>query len=421
MDSIGTKIESYVETLGVQAKDAARQLSTAATDQKNEALRAAAAVLQSSQDELLAANEADLAAARKEGRPEAFIDRLALSPARVEAIAQAVMAIADLPDPVGRVLHETTRPNGLKISRVAVPIGVIGMIYESRPNVGADAGALCVKSGNAVILRGGSDSVQSSKVIINAMRAGLGAAGLPENAIQYVDVRDRSAVTALLKCTDYVDIVIPRGGRGLVELVRDQASVPTLLHLDGNCHTYVHAVADIQTAVDVVANAKLRRTGVCGATESLVIDEAIAPVALPKIVDGLAGCEVRGDDRAVSIDPRVIPAGEEDWDKEYLDSIVSVRIVGDLDAALDFIASHSSGHTDAIITEDQSAAERFLSEIDSAIVMHNASTQFADGGEFGMGAEIGIATGKMHARGPVGLEQLTTFKYQVRGDGQTRP
>ncbi|MEL6359682.1 MAG: glutamate-5-semialdehyde dehydrogenase, partial [Pseudomonadota bacterium] len=339
MDSIGTKIESYVETLGVQAKDAARQLSTAATDQKNEALRAAAAVLQSSQDELLAANEADLAAARKEGRPEAFIDRLALSPARVEAIAQAVMAIANLPDPVGRVLHETTRPNGLKISRVAVPIGVIGMIYESRPNVGADAGALCVKSGNAVILRGGSDSVQSSKVIINAMRAGLGAAGLPENAIQYVDVRDRSAVTALLKCTDYVDLVIPRGGRGLVELVRDQASVPTLLHLDGNCHTYVHAVADIQTAVDVVANAKLRRTGVCGATESLVIDEAIAPVALPKIVDGLAGCEVRGDDRAVSIDPRVIPAGKEDWAKEYLDSIVSVRIVGDLDAALDFIAS----------------------------------------------------------------------------------
>ena len=415
------KIEAYIDTLGRNARAAFRVLAASPTSQKNDALRAAASVMKSRVGELKAANAKDVERARGDGKTEAFIDRLALDDARINAIASAVEAIAELPDPVGRVMHETLRPNGLKIARVSCALGVIGMIYESRPNVGADAGALCVKSGNAVILRGGSDSVNSSRVIIDCMRQGLAAAGLPSDAIQYVDTPDRAAVAALLRCTEYVDLVIPRGGRGLVELVRDQAKVPTLLHLDGNCHTYVHQKADIEKAARVIANAKLRRTGVCGATESLVIDAAIAEHALPKIVDALDGCEVRGDASAVGIDARIVPASEDDWSREYLDAIISVRIVENMDHALEFISANSSAHTDAIITEDAAAADLFLSTIDSAVVMHNASTQFSDGGEFGMGAEIGIATGKLHARGPVGLEQLTSFKYQVRGDGQVRP
>ncbi len=411
---------ALIHALGRRAKDASRRLAAAATDNKNEALRAAAASLRDARGEILAGNASDVERARADGKTDAFIDRLRLTDGRIEAMAAGVEAVAALPDPVGRILHETTRPNGLEISRVACPIGVIGMVYESRPNVGADAGALCVKSGNAAILRGGSDSAASSRAIIGCMREGLRAAGLPVDAIQYVDTTDRAAVSALLRCTEYIDLVIPRGGKTLVELVRDAARVPTLLHLDGNCHTYVHGDAEIEKAARIVENAKLRRTGVCGATESVVIDKSIAPAALPAILDRLDGCEARGDETAQQIDARVLPAVAADWDTEYLDAILSVKIVDNLDAALAFVAAHSSAHTDAIVTENAEAAERFLNEIDSAIVVHNASTQFADGGEFGMGAEIGIATGKMHARGPVGLEQLTTFKYQVRGTGQTR-
>jgi glutamate-5-semialdehyde dehydrogenase len=294
------------------------------------------------------------------------------------------------------------------------------MIYESRPNVGADAGALCLKSGNAVILRGGSESLNSTRIIIDALQTGLRTAGLPADCVQVVDTADRAAVGELLRCTEYVDLIIPRGGKGLVSLVRDEARVPTLLHLDGNCHSYIHSAADQQRAVDVVRNAKLRRTGICGATESLVVDEAIAGSFLPALADALHDCELRGDDRARACDPRIKAASDADWDQEYLDAILSIRVVDGPEEAFDFISEHSSGHTESIITEDAKVAEDFLNGIDSAVVMHNTSTQFSDGGEFGMGAEIGIATGKMHARGPVGLEQLTSFKYTVRGNGQTR-
>ncbi|MEO1015702.1 MAG: glutamate-5-semialdehyde dehydrogenase [Pseudomonadota bacterium] len=412
---------AYIDALGRNAKAAVRVLGAAPTRQKNDALLAAAWALRARTNEIIAANDADVDRAVANGKTDAFIDRLRLTPERVETMAAGLEAVAALPDPIGRSLHETTRPNGLRITRVACPIGVIGMVYESRPNVGADAGALCVKSGNAVILRGGSDSAGSSQLIIDSMREGLRAGDLPEDAVQNVQTSDRDAVSALLQCTEYIDLVIPRGGKALVELVCNSARTPTLLHLDGNCHTYVHEAADIDKAARIVENAKLRRTGVCGATESLVIDKSVAPAALPAILNRLEGCEVRGDAAAQAIDARVVSAGETDWDTEYLDAVLSVRIVSGLDAALAFIAEHSSAHTDAIITENDAAAARFLTEIDSAIVMHNASTQFADGAEFGMGAEIGIATGKMHARGPVGLEQLTTFKYQVCGDGQTRP
>ncbi|MEM6409561.1 MAG: glutamate-5-semialdehyde dehydrogenase, partial [Pseudomonadota bacterium] len=359
-------------------------------------------------------------AAEKAGKPSAFIDRLVLDDGRVEAMAGALENIAELPDPVGRQLAHFDRPNGLKIDRVAVPIGVIGMIYESRPNVGADAGGLCLKSGNAVILRGGSESAQSTDVIVEAMQSGLQEAGLPPAAVQKIPTTDRRAVSALLGAVGLVDLVIPRGGKGLVSLVRDQAKVATLLHLDGNCHTYVHAEADPEKAAAIVANAKLRRTGICGATESLVIDEAALTI-LPQIVDRLEGCVLRGDPQACYVDKRIKPADQDDWGTEYLDAVLSIRTVVDLDEALAHIAQYSSSHTEAIITENADVAERFLNEVDSAVVMWNASTQFSDGGEFGMGAEIGIATGKIHARGPVGLEQLTTFKYQVRGNGQVRP
>ncbi|KCZ54891.1 hypothetical protein HY29_01425 [Hyphomonas beringensis] len=417
MDS---RLTAYIAGLGSDAQSAAKALMTATTDQKNEALRAAAAALRQAKSELLQANAEDVASVG-DSRPDSFIDRLKLTDERIEGIASAIEQIADLPDPVGRLLHTTDRPNGLKIERVAVPIGVIGMIYESRPNVGADASALCLKSGNAVILRGGSESGNSTRVIVECMQKGLQAAGLPEKAVQTVETTDRGAVKALLHAVDYVDLVIPRGGRGLVELVRDEAKVPTLLHLDGNCHSYIHADADIDKALEVVRNAKLRRTGVCGATESIVVDRAIAEEVLPRLVDAMHGCELRGDADARAIEPRLAEASDDDWSTEYLDAIASVKLVDGLDEAIAFVSKNSSGHTDAILTEDVDAARRFMTSIDSAVVMHNASTQFSDGGEFGMGAEIGIATGKMHARGPVGLEQLTSFKYLVHGAGQTRP
>ncbi|QYJ06261.1 glutamate-5-semialdehyde dehydrogenase [Qipengyuania flava] len=411
----------HIHELGQRARKAARGLLAASTDAKNTALHEAASALRARTGELLETNAADVESVRGT-KPDSFIDRLALTEDRVEAMAGALEEIAELPDPVGRTLATFERPNGLSIERVAVPIGVIGMIYESRPNVGADASALCLKSGNAVILRGGSESRHSTRVIVACMRAGLKAAGLPEDAVQTVQTTDRNAVAALLKADEFVDLVIPRGGRGLVELVRDQASVPTLLHLDGNCHSYVHAAADVDKAVAVIRNAKLRRTGVCGATESVVVDRAIAEAFIPKFADAMAGdCELRGDAEAVAIDARLKQASEDDWSTEYLDPIASVKVVDGLEEGIAWVDEHSSHHTDAIMTEDADAARAFMTAIDSAIVMHNASTQFADGGEFGMGAEIGIATGKMHARGPVGLEQLCSFKYLVHGDGQTRP
>ncbi|MEW4447784.1 glutamate-5-semialdehyde dehydrogenase [Qipengyuania sp. JC766] len=411
----------HVHQLGRRAREATRGLLAASTDAKNAALRAAAKALRDNTDSLLEANAKDVAGVEGK-KPDSFVDRLRLTEDRVEGMAAALEQIAELPDPVGRQLAQFDRPNGLKIERVAVPIGVVGMIYESRPNVGADASALCLKSGNAVILRGGSESRHSTRVIVECMRKGLAEAGLPEDAVQTVGTTDRAAVAALLTADEFVDLVIPRGGRGLVELVRDQASVPTLLHLDGNCHSYVHEAADLDKAAEVIRNAKLRRTGVCGATESIVVDRAVADDFVPRLAEIMGSdCELRGDETAVSIDDRIKPATDEDWDTEYLDPIASVKIVEGLDEAIAWVDEHSSHHTDAIMTEDDAAARRFMTAIDSAIVMHNASTQFADGGEFGMGAEIGIATGKMHARGPVGLEQLTSFKYLVHGQGQTRP
>ncbi len=412
--------KAYIERLGHDARSAARALAVATTAQKNRALELAADALEANSAALLDANAIDLASVAGKGKTDAFIDRLKLDSKRIAGMAQALREIAALPDPVGRVLYTSKRPNGLQIRRVATPIGVIGMIYESRPNVGADAGALCLKSGNAVILRGGSESLNSTRVIVYCLAKGLKAAGLPESCVQFVDTPDRGAVAELLRCSQFIDLVIPRGGRGLVELVREQAQVPTLLHLDGNCHTYVHSEADLGRAVEVVHNAKLRRPGICGATESLVIDQSIAGDFLPMLVDRLQDCEIRGDEIAMKCDSRILGAKESDWDTEYLDAIISVKIVSGLDEAIGFVDAHSSKHTDAILTEDKSAARKFMQCIDSAVVMHNASTQFSDGGEFGMGAEIGIATGKMHARGPVGLEQLTSFKYEVHGDSQVR-
>ena len=420
MTKIAKDILDHIAGLGRNAKAAAAGLAAASTEQKNEALKAAASSLRSKTAELVAANQQDIAATQGK-KPDSFVDRLKLDEGRIEAMAKALEEIAELPDPVGRKLAQFDRPNGLKIERVSVPIGVIGMVYESRPNVGADASALCLKSGNAIILRGGSESQHSTRIIVECMQSGLVAAGLPEHAVQTVGTTDRSAVTALLQAADYVDLVIPRGGRGLVELVRDQAQVPTLLHLDGNCHSYVHEAADIDEAIAVIRNAKLRRTGVCGATESVVVDEKIASAFIPKFADAMSDCELRGDAASVKLAGSIKPASDADWDTEYLDAIVSIKTVSGLEEGIAFVQKHSSGHTDAILTKDAAAAEAFLNRVDSAVVMHNASTQFSDGGEFGMGAEIGIATGKIHARGPVGLEQLTSYKYIVRGEGQTRP
>ncbi len=363
-------------------------------------------------------------AARAKALSGAMLDRLLLDGSRIEAMAEGLEAIVALPDPIGKVLADWQRPNGLSIQRVAVPLGVIGIIYESRPNVTADASGLCIKSGNAVILRGGSESFHSSQAIYACMREGLQEAGLPLDAVQMVPMRDREAVGFLLSSmAGMIDVVVPRGGKSLIRRVQEDARVPVIGHLEGVCHVYVHGEADLDMATSIVLNAKMRRTGICGAAETILVDKDIAGAALPLIIDALtrAGCEIRGDDAVVAADPAVVPASEDDWSREYLDAIVSMRVVDDLPAALAHIGKFGSGHTDCIVTNNDAAALEFLGRVDSAIVLHNASTQFADGGEFGMGAEIGIATGRIHARGPVGAEQLTSYKYVVRGAGQTRP
>jgi len=414
-------IPGLMRDIGAAAKEAARILACASTDDKNAALRAGAAALRADADSIKAANALDMTAAKQADTKGSFLDRLMLDDARIEAMAKGLEDIADLADPVGSVLAEWDRPNGLKIERVRVPLGVIGVIYESRPNVTADAGALCLKAGNASILRGGSESFNSAGAILKCLAKGLKAAGLPETSIQRIPTTDRAAVGEMLRMTDTIDVIVPRGGKSLIERVTEESKIPLFKHLEGLCHTYVDAAADPDMARAIVANAKMRRTGVCGSTETLLMDRA-AIFMLGGIVDELkqAGCVVRGDAEARDVDAGITAADEADWTTEYLDSIISVRVVDGVGGAIEHIAAYGSNHTDAIITEDAFAAARFLNEVDSAIVMHNASTQFADGGEFGMGAEIGIATGKLHARGPVGVEQLTSFKYLVRGDGQCR-
>jgi glutamate-5-semialdehyde dehydrogenase len=416
-------IQDMMNRIGVAAKAAALELAVASPEAKNAALHAAAQAVRSRGDEILAANGRDVASAEARGVKGSFLDRLILNADRIEAMARGLEEVAALPDPIGTVLAEWERPNGLKIARVRVPLGVIGVIYESRPNVTADAGGLCVKAGNAAILRGGSESFESSGVILSCLQDGLKSAGLPAAAVQAPPTTDRQAVGALLQMTEYVDVIVPRGGKSLIERVQSESRIPVFAHLEGLCHTYVHTKADPKMAREIVLNAKMRRTGICGATETVLIDRAVAGALLGPVVDDLAnaGCEVRGDAEAQKLDKRIVPASDADWDTEYLDAIVSVRVVDDIDAAIDHINVHGSNHTDAIITADDAAAERFLNRVDSGIVLHNASTQFADGGEFGMGAEIGISTGKMHARGPVGAEQLTSYKYVVRGAGQVRP
>ncbi|MGF7210703.1 glutamate-5-semialdehyde dehydrogenase [Skermanella aerolata] len=416
-------LQGEMQQLGSAARAAAAVLALAPTTQKNEALRAAAAALRSRVPEILAANARDLAAAVARGTAASLMDRLKLDETRVEGIAKGLEDVADLPDPIGAVMAEWERPNGLKIARVRVPLGVIGIIYESRPNVTADAGGLCLKSGNACILRGGSDSFESSRAITACMQAGLKAAGLPEASIQLVPTTDRAAVGIMLTMTDDIDVIIPRGGKSLIQRVAAESRIPVIKHLDGICHVYVDAAADPRKARDIVLNAKMRRTSVCGAAETLLVDRSIAQAQLPGLVEALieAGCEVRGDQTVWALNDRVVPATPADWDTEYLDAIISVRVVDGIDAAVEHINRHGSHHTDSIVTEDAATAETFLNHVDSGIVLWNASTQFADGGEFGMGAEIGISTGKLHARGPVGAEQLTSYKYQVRGSGQIRP
>jgi len=410
--------------LGKNARKAARILALAPTVQKNAALLAMADAIRKGSAGIIVANRAEIAVANEKNLKDSFIDRLSLTEDRVEAMAKGLEDIAALPDPVGTTLSEWTRPNGMKISRVRVPIGVIGIIFESRPNVAADAGALCVKSGNATILRGGSDGFQSSRLIVEALQEGLERAGLPREAIQMVPTSDRASVGDMLAgLGGTIDLIVPRGGKNLVARVQAEAKVPVFSHLEGICHIYVDRSANPVMARDIVLNAKMRRTGVCGSAETILIDRAGATVNLRPIIRTLidAGCEVRGDAEAQAADINVKPASEDDWSTEYLDSIVSLRVINGVDEAMAHIAKYGSQHTDAIVADDSGAATRFLNEVDSAIVLHNASTQFADGGEFGFGAEIGIATGKLHARGPVGLEQLTTFKYQVRGSGQIRP
>ncbi|HYZ61322.1 MAG TPA: glutamate-5-semialdehyde dehydrogenase [Acetobacteraceae bacterium] len=411
---------AWLRDAGRRARAASAVLAITPDAQRNAALHGAAAALRAGRDAILAANEADIA--EFEGSA-AFRDRLLLTPDRVEAMARGLEEIAALPDPLARVLAEWTRPNGLRFRRVAAPIGVIGMIYESRPNVGADAAGLCLKSGNAAILRGGSDSHRSSAAIQRAVRSGLEQAGLPEDAVQSPPGAERGYVASMLAGSESLDLIIPRGGRSLVERVQREARVPVLAHAEGLCHTYVHAAADPDMARRVLANAKMRRTGVCGATETLLIDAACAPALLPLLVADLAalGCSFRADARARAILPQLPQATEADFATEWLDAVLSIAVVDGVDAALAHIARYGSEHTEAIITEDETAARRFLDRAGSAVVLWNASTQFCDGGEFGFGAEIGIATGRMHARGPVGVDQLTTFRYQVIGTGQVRP
>ncbi len=419
-----TEVRPAMRAIGGQARAAARVLANAPAEQKNRALTAAARVLRERSADILAANARDLAGGKAKGLSAALLDRLALNEARIGAIARGLEDVAALPDPVGRVLATFTRPNGLVIERVATPLGVVGVIYESRPNVTADAGALCLKSGNAVVLRGGSDSLHSSAAIHACLVAGLREAALPEAAIARAPFASRAAVGEMLEgLGGTLDVVVPRGGRSLVDRVQREARVPVFAHLEGVVHVYVDRAADLDKAVRIVVNAKMRRTGVCGAAETLLVHRDAAPAMLQPLIEALIveGCAVRGDQAAREADARVTAATEEDWRTEYLDAIIAVGVVDSLEAAIDHIETFGSHHTDCIVTEDKAAAEKFLDKVDSAIVIHNASTQFADGGEFGFGAELGIATGRVHARGPVGVEQLCTFKYRVRGDGQTRP
>ena len=417
------QIHDAMIALGEAARAAMRELGSVPADAKNTALREAARAIRESKPAILAANEKDLAAAQANGTTGALLDRLMLDDARIEGMAKGLEDIAALDDPVGAVMAEWDRPNGLHIQRVRVPLGVIGIIYEARPNVTADAGGLCLKSGNAAILRGGSDSFHSSRAILDCLQQGLRRANLPIGAIQLVPTTDRAAVGEMLTMADHIDIIVPRGGKGLIERVQKESRIPVIAHLDGNCHVYIDEAADPDMASDVVFNAKMRRTGICGAAESLLVDRKIAGQVLPPIIERLAvaGCEIRGDEATRALDPRVTEATEADWDTEYLDAIISVRQIDGVEAAIDHINRHGSHHTDSIVTGDAATAKTFLAKVDSAIVLHNASTQFADGGEFGMGAEIGISTGRLHARGPVGVEQLTTFKYVVQGTGQVRP
>ncbi len=417
----GETPETLVRELALAGRKAQRALALLGDEAKAQALRAAATCLRASEAEILSANAQDVAAAEARGLTAAMVDRLRLDSSRLAAIADAVDQVASLPDPVGEVISRSQRPNGLVLSRVRVPIGLIGIIYESRPNVTADAAALCLRSGNAVLLRGGSEAVNSNRAIHAALVQGIEKEGISSDAIQLVPSQDRAVVGAMLTAAGLIDMIVPRGGKSLVARVQDDARVPVLAHLDGICHTYVHSAADPEMAEQIALNAKMRRTGICGAMETLLLDVQFP--ASQQVVGALldSGCELRGDARARALDSRIVPASANDWDCEYLDAILSVAVVDGLDEALAHIATHSSHHTDAIVTADEGTAEKFLNEVDSAIVMVNASSQFADGGEFGLGAEIGIATGRLHARGPVALEGLTTYKWLVRGTGQVRP
>ena len=413
--------KNLLTDIATKARRASRTLANVSGEQKNEALSAAAKLIRTNKKELLETNILDVERAKKADVKGSFLDRLELNSERVEGMALGLEQVALLPDPVGKILADWHRPNGLNISRVAIPLGVIGVIYESRPNVTADAGALCLKAGNAVILRCGSDSVNTSRLIAKLLNQALEQTQLPPDAITLLPTQDREAVGVMLGLHGLIDVIIPRGGKSLIERVVRDSKIPTFEHLDGNCHTYLHKAADQDKALQIVRNAKLRRTGVCGATESLLIDRELIPELLPKLVESMPECEFRGDSICRETLSSITLAQEDDWGTEYLSNIVSIKSVSDVTEAVRHINQYGSGHTDAIITENQETAIQFLKEVDSAIVIHNASTQFADGGEFGMGAEIGIATGRMHARGPVGVEQLTTYKYQVRGDGQIRP
>jgi glutamate-5-semialdehyde dehydrogenase len=409
--------------IGAAARSAAALLARAPAERKTAALAGAAAAIRARRAEILAANARDLAEARQQGLTAALLDRLMLDETRVAAMAQGLEEVASLPDPVGRVLARWTRPNGLDISRVTVPLGVIGIIYESRPNVTADAGGLALRAGNAVILRGGSESFHSSRAIADAVRAGIARAGLPADAVQLVPTKERAAVGMMLTLTEFIDVIVPRGGRSLIERVQRESRMPVIAHLEGVCHVYVDRAADLDKARKIVLNAKMRRTGVCGAAETLLVDRAVAERYLRPILADLhqAGCEIRGDAAVRALDPDAVAASEADWSAEYLDAILAVGVVDGVGAAIEHVNRYGSHHTDAIVTEDKAAAERFLAEVDSAIVLENASTQFADGGEFGMGAEIGISTGRLPPRGPVGAEQLVSYKYVLRGNGQVRP
>ncbi len=423
-DARKKEIQEIMAVIGRQARAASRPLAVASAERKHAALVSMASAIVARKNEILAANALDLENARETGVAASFLDRLTLTESRVLDMANAIRAIADLPDPVGDIISEWDRPNGLHIERVRTPLGVIGVIYESRPNVTADAGALCLKAGNAVILRGGSDSLNSSQAIHSCLVQGLKDAGLPEHAIQMVPVADRSAVGAMLTgLGGAIDVIVPRGGKSLVARVQNEARVPVFAHLEGVCHVYVDKSADLEMARKIVVNAKMRRTGICGAAETLLIDRAAKDRFVEPLLTALldAGCEVRACDELRAMMPGLIAASEEDWATEYLDAIISVALVDGISGAIEHISRWSSSHTEAVIAQDTAVVERFFAEIDSAILLHNASTQFADGGEFGMGGEIGIATGKMHARGPVGVEQLTSFKYRVRGSGQVRP